>query len=78
MIETAFLLLLLAGSMAIVAVSRSLVRAIIGAEVAILAGIWGAALSGDVTLLTVAAALGVADTVLLVAAVFRLAKEGYV
>jgi hypothetical protein len=54
------------------------VRVIIGAEVAIMAGIWGAALSRDLSLLAVAAVVGVAETVLMVAAVYRLAREGHV
>jgi hypothetical protein len=78
MTELIFLVVLLAGGMAIVAVANSLVRVIIGAEVAIMAGIWGAALSGDLSLVAVAAVAGVAETVLMVAAVYRLAKEGYV
>jgi hypothetical protein len=78
MTELIFLVVLLAGGMAIVAVANSLVRVIIGAEVAIMAGIWGAALSGDLSLVAVAAVVGVAETVLMVAALYRLAKEGYV
>ncbi len=78
MIELAFLVILLAGGMAAVAAANSLVRVIIGAEVVIMAGIWGAALSHDLSLLAVAAVVGVAETVLMVAAVYRLAKEGYV
>jgi multisubunit Na+/H+ antiporter MnhC subunit len=78
MIELAFLVLLLAGGVAAVATANSLVRAIIGAEVAIMAGIWGAALSRDLSLLAVAAVVGVAETVLMVAVVYRLAKEGHV
>jgi hypothetical protein len=78
MTELIFLVVLLAGGMAIVAVANSLVRVIIGAEVAIMAGIWGAALSGDLSLVAVAAVAGVAETVLMVAALYRLAKEGYV
>jgi hypothetical protein len=78
MTELIFLVVLLAGGMAVVAVANSLVRVIIGAEVAIMAGIWGAALSGDLSLVAVAAVAGVAETVLMVAALYRLAKEGYV
>jgi hypothetical protein len=78
MTELIFLVVLLAGGMAIVAVANSLVHVIIGAEVAIMAGIWGAALSGDLSLVAVAAVAGVAETVLMVAALYRLAKEGYV
>jgi|GEM_PF-876984 len=78
MIELAFLVILLAGGMAAVAAANSLVRVIIGTEVVIMAGIWGAALSHDLSLLAVAAVVGVAETVLMVAAVYRLAKEGYV
>jgi multisubunit Na+/H+ antiporter MnhC subunit len=78
MTELIFLVVLLAGGMAVVAVANSLVRVIIGAEVAIMAGIWGAALSGDLSLVAVATVVGVAETVLMVATVYRLAKEGYV
>jgi hypothetical protein len=78
MTELVFLVLLLAGGVAAVAVANSLVRVIIGAEVAIMAGIWGAALSRDLSLLAVAAVAGVAETVLMVAAVYRLAREGHV
>jgi multisubunit Na+/H+ antiporter MnhC subunit len=78
MTELIFLVVLLAGGMAVVAVANSLVRVIIGAEVAIMAGIWGAALSGDLSLVAVATVVGVAETVLMVAALYRLAKEGYV
>ncbi|MCC6031941.1 MAG: ferredoxin:quinone oxidoreductase [Pyrobaculum sp.] len=78
MTELIFLVVLLAGGMAVVAVANSLVRVIIGAEVAIMAGIWGAALSGDLSLVAVATVVGVAETVLMVASLYRLAKEGYV
>jgi hypothetical protein len=78
MTELVFLVILLAGGMAIVAVANSLIRVIIGAEVAIMAGIWGPALSGDLSLLAAAAVTGVAETVLMVATVYRLAKEGHV
>jgi len=78
MTELVFLVLLLAGGVAAVAVANSLVRVIIGAEVAIMAGIWGAALSRDLSLLAVAAVVGVAETVLMVAAVYRLARESHV
>ena len=78
MTELIFLVVLLAGGMAVVAVANSLVRVIIGAEVAIMAGIWGAALSGDLSLVAVATVVGVAETVLMVATVYRLAKEGHV
>jgi len=78
MTELVFLVLLLAGGVATVAVANSLVRVIIGAEVAIMAGIWGASLSRDLSLLAVAAMVGVAETVLMVAAVYRLAREGHV
>jgi hypothetical protein len=78
MTELVLLVILLAGGMAIVAVANSQIRVIIGAEVAIIAGIWGVALSGDLSLLAVAAVTGVAETVLMVATVYRLAKEGHV
>ncbi|ACB40719.1 hypothetical protein [Pyrobaculum neutrophilum] len=78
MIEALLLVALLAGGMAIVAAARSLVRVIIGAEVATMAGIWGAALSGDLSLVAAATVAGVAETVLMVATLFRAAREGYV
>ncbi|ABL87498.1 hypothetical protein Pisl_0320 [Pyrobaculum islandicum DSM 4184] len=78
MIEVALIIVLLVGGMAVVATAVSLVRVIIGVEMAVMAGILGAAMSEDISLVAIASVAGVAETVLMVAALFKMAKEGYV
>ncbi|MEZ0249071.1 MAG: ferredoxin:quinone oxidoreductase [Thermoproteus sp.] len=78
MMELAVALALIAGGLLLIGASNSPVRTIIGVEVVILGGIFGAALSGDLSLAAVAAAMGVAETLLLVAATYKLAKKGHV
>lgn len=78
MIELYFIAALMAGALAIVATANSLVRVIIGAEVLILAAIFAAAFARDFTTLAVAAGIGVAETLIFVATLFKLAKSGYV
>lgn len=78
MIEVALIIVLLVGGMAVVATAVSLVRVIIGVEMAVMAGILGAAMSEDISLVAIASVAGVAETVLMVAVLFKMAKEGYV
>lgn len=78
MIEVALIIVLLVGGMAVVATAVSLVRVIIGVEMAVMAGILGAAISEDISLVAVASVAGVAETVLMAATLFKMAKEGYV
>lgn len=78
MIELYLFAALLAGGLVVIATANSLVRVIIGAEVLILAAIFAAAFAKDFTTLAVAAGVGVAETLILVATLFRLARSGYV
>lgn len=78
MIEVALIIVLLVGGMAVVATAVSLVRVIIGVEMAVMAGILGAAISEDISLVAIASVAGVAETVLMAATLFKMAKEGYV
>lgn len=71
-------LALMAGGLAIIATARSLVRAIIGAEVLTLAAIYAGAAAGSLNMVAVAAAAGVVETVMLVATLFKLTRRGYV
>lgn len=69
-----FLALIIAGLLVILA-SRDRVRIIIGAELAILGAIAAAIMSGDPNMVAAASAVGVADTLLMVAAAFKLSHD---
>ncbi len=69
---------LMAGGLAVVGTANSLVRVIIGCELLVLAAIFASAVAHDINMLAVAAGVGVVETLLLVATLFRLAKLGYV
>ncbi|MGC9049792.1 ferredoxin:quinone oxidoreductase [Pyrobaculum sp.] len=71
-------LLIMAGGLAVIATAKSLVRAIIGAEVMTLGAIYASAAARDINMLAVAASAGVFETVLLVATLFKMARRGYV
>lgn len=65
-------LILIAVGMAALIAARDRVRYIIGAELVILGAIAAAAYSGDADMAVAASAAGVAETLLLVAAAFKL------
>ncbi len=69
-----FLALIIAGLLVILA-SRDRVRIIIGAELAILGAIAAAITSSDPNMAAAASAVGVADTLLMVAAAFKLSHD---
>jgi len=77
MMDLLFALALITGGLLVISISKSYVRTIIGVELAILGGIFASIYYGDMTLTAVAAVVGVAETVLLVATLFRIVKEGY-
>ncbi|RFA97684.1 ferredoxin:quinone oxidoreductase [Pyrobaculum aerophilum] len=78
MMSVLVILTIMAGGLAVIATAKSLVRAIIGAEMLTLAAIYAAAVARDLNMLAVAAAIGVVETVMLVSTLFKMAKEGYV
>ncbi len=69
-----FLALLIAGLVVILA-SRDRIRTIIGAELTVLGAIAAAIASGDPNMVAAASAVGVADTLLLIAAAFKLSHD---
>ncbi|MFN3803764.1 MAG: ferredoxin:quinone oxidoreductase [Pyrobaculum sp.] len=78
MIELALIVALAGGGLAVVATANSLVRVVIGSELLVLAAIFAAASIRDINMLAVATGVGVAETLLLVAALFKMARGGYV
>ncbi|MFN7106004.1 MAG: ferredoxin:quinone oxidoreductase [Pyrobaculum sp.] len=78
MIELALIVALAGGGLAVVATANSLVRVIIGSELLVLAAIFAAAAIRDINMLAVATGVGVAETLLLVATLFKTARGGYV
>jgi len=78
MVELVTLIVLLVAGLVAIATAVSLVRVVIGAEILTLAALYAAAVARDVNLLAVAAAVGVAETLIFVATLFKLAKEGHV
>ncbi|CCC80883.1 hypothetical protein [Thermoproteus tenax] len=68
-------LLLIALGLIVIMASRDRIRTIIGAELAVLGAIAAAISSGDANMAAVASAVGVADTLMLVAAAFKLSHD---
>ncbi|MGC8974095.1 MAG: ferredoxin:quinone oxidoreductase [Thermoproteus sp.] len=66
---------LIAAGLVVVLAARDRVRTIIGAELVVLGAIAAAVSSGDPNMVAVASAIGVADTLLLVAAAFKLSHD---
>lgn len=78
MIELITVVALATIGLAVIATAVSLVRVVIGAEVLTLSAIYAAAAYGDLNMLAVAASVGVVETLMLVATLFKMAKEGHV
>lgn len=78
MIELFFITALFTAGFLVIATANSLVRVIIGGEIVVLGAIFASAYSADLSMLAVAAGVGVAETLLFIATLFRLAKGGYV
>lgn len=74
MIELFFITALFTAGFLVIATANSLVRVIIGGEIVVLGAIFASAYSADLSMLAVAAGVGVAETLLFVATLFRLAK----
>jgi len=78
MTEPVTLIVLLVAGLVVIATAVSLVRVVIGAEILTLAALYAAAVARDINILAVVAAVGVAETIIFVATLFKMAKEGHV